>query len=211
MPYDPQRHHRRSIRLPGYDYTQPGAYFVTLVTQDRECLFGEIVDGEMHLNDAGHVAERCWRDIPAHFPHITLDVFVIMPNHVHGILWIVGDDMAGAKNFSPHPRTRGENAGDDPGDDMAVGAKNFSPLPPPPPTPSLPPRGTSKTIGSVVRGFKIGVTKWFRQNTSIYTVWQRNYYEHIIRDEEDLRRIRQYIRDNPARWAMDHENPANAR
>ena len=143
--YDPQRHHRRSIRLQGYDYTQPGAYFITICTHEREPLFGDVVGGEMHLNDAGRIAEQCWLDIPNHFPHVELDEFVIMPNHVHGILWIVDDVTVG------------------------VGAKNFSPLPSPPPS-----RGTSKTIGSVVRGFKIGVTRWFSQNTSLYTVWQRN-------------------------------------
>ena len=86
MLYDPNRHHRRSIRLKEYDYTQPGAYFITICTHDRAGLFGEIVDGEMRLNDCGRVAEQCWLDIPSHFPHAELDAFVIMPNHVHGIL-----------------------------------------------------------------------------------------------------------------------------
>ena len=216
MPYDPRKHHRRSIRLPGYDYTQAGAYFVTLVTHERACLFGEIVDGEMRLNEAGQAAERCWLDIPSHFPHAALDAFVIMPNHVHGILWIV-ETPAGAMG---------------PGE-TGVGAKNFSPLRPPPsssvsppdqpssrpaathtlpggPSPSAGlPRGTSRTIGSIVRGFKIGVTKWFRQNTSRGVAWQRNYYEHIIRDETSLRQIREYIVANPQRWSLDHENPDN--
>ena len=93
-----------------------------------------------------------------------------------------------------------------------VGAKNFSPLPPTPPisppTPTERPRGTSKTIGSVVRGFKIGVTKWARQNTDIHIVWQRNYYEHIIRHERALNAIRRYILENPLRWYLDRENPA---
>ncbi|MGC8857437.1 MAG: transposase [Anaerolineae bacterium] len=145
-------------------------------------LFGCVVDGEMRLNDAGRVAEQCWLDIPAHFPHVQLDAFVIMPNHVHGILWIVGN---------------GNN----------VGAKNFLPLRLPRRPPSLPPRGTSKTIGSVVRGFKIGVIKWFRQNTSVYAIWQRNYYEHIIRDDLALGAIRSYIAENPLRWHLDQYNP----
>jgi putative transposase len=187
MSYIPQRHHRHSIRLPGYDYTQPGAYFVTMVTHGRALLFGEIVDGEMWLNDAGRIAEQCWWDIPAHFPHVALDAFVMMPNHVHGVLWIV-DDPAVA-------------------DVIGVGAKNFSPLRPPPSDTDQRPRGTSKTIGSVVRGFKIGVTKWFRQNTHIYTIWQRNYYEHIIRTNEELARVRAYIQSNPQRWTEDRENP----
>jgi len=188
MPYDPNRHHRRSIRLKGYDYTQPGAYFVTLVTYERMPLFGEIVNGEMRLNDIGRVAERCWLDIPSHFPHVALDAFVIMPNHVHGILWIIESPPGTAE--MPE----------------MVGAKSFSPRPPPSSTEH--PRGTSKTIGSVIRGFKIGVTKWVRQNTDIYIVWQRNYYEHIIRNERALNAIRQYIIENPRRWQMDRENEA---
>ena len=189
MPYDPNRHHRRSIRLKGYDYTQPGAYFITIVTHERIPLFGNIVNGEMRLNDIGRVAERCWLDIPSHFPHVELDVFVIMPNHVHRILWIVETPpMVGAKNFSPLPS---------------------SPVSPLPPSSSAErPRGTSKTIGSIVRGFKIGVTQWVRQNPDVHTVWQRNYYERIIRNEYDPNTIRRYILENPLRWHLDYENPA---
>ncbi|MBN2703308.1 MAG: transposase [Pontiellaceae bacterium] len=160
---------RRSIRLREYDYSRAGAYFVTACTQGRAFLFGDIADGQMRLNDAGRVVEQCWNEIPAHFPHVALDEFVVMPNHVHGILLIMDH----------------------------VGAKNISPLP-----------GTSKTIGSVIRGFKIGVTKWFRQNTPLFVIWQRNYYEHIIRNDESLNRIREYIVNNPAQWEMDRENPA---
>lgn len=97
--YDPSRHHRRSIRLQGYDYTQPGAYFLTIVTHDRAHWFGAVVDGDMRLNDAERITEQCWRDIPAHFPHVELDAFVIMPNHVHSVLWIVDD--VGARHAVP--------------------------------------------------------------------------------------------------------------
>ena len=180
MPYDPNRHHRRSIRLKSYDYSQVGAYFVTICTHKRSCLFGDIVDGEMQLNDIGFVVRQCWLEIPSHFPHVALDAFIIMPNHIHGILWIVET-----------PET--------------VGAKNCSPLPPSS-TQHL--RGTSKTIGSIVRGFKIGVIKLARRNTGTNIVWQRNYYEHIIRNEEDLNTIRRYIMENPLRWHIDRENPA---
>ncbi len=176
MPYDPRRHHRRSIRLKGYDYARAGAYFVTLCTKDRACLFGDIVDGLMVLNEAGRVVEECWNDIPAHFHQIILDAFVVMPNHIHGILRIV--DAVGAKDVSPLPSRR---------------------------------PGTSNTIGSVIRGFKIGVTKWMRANTDIQELWQRNYYEHVIRDESSLRRIREYIAKNPASWADDEENPNHVR
>ncbi|WP_029215059.1 transposase [Kallotenue papyrolyticum] len=183
--YDPNRHHRRSIRLPGYDYTQPGAYFVTICTHERAHLFGQVVDEGMVLNALGEIARQCWLAIPDHFPHATLDTFVIMPNHAHGIIWIVDDD--GAKNVGA----------------KNVGAKNFSPL-----RSDEQPHGTSKTIGSIIRGFKIGVTKWARQHTTVHTVWQRNYYEHIIRDERALTAIRQYILDNPRRWHLDRYNPA---
>ena len=97
-PYNPEKHHRRSIRLRDYDYSQAGVYFITLCTQNRKCLFGEISDGQMVLNDAGRVADKCWCDIPVHFPRVELDEWVIMPNHVHGILFIV-DITVGAKNF----------------------------------------------------------------------------------------------------------------
>ena len=86
MPYNPKNHRRRSIRLPNYDYSRPGAYFVTICVQGRACLFGDVVDGEMRLNDFGRVTYDCWNDIPKHFPHVQLDAFVIMPNHVHGIV-----------------------------------------------------------------------------------------------------------------------------
>jgi len=175
------KHYRRSIRLQGFDYSQAGAYFVTICTQERACLFGEVLDGDMRLNDAGGVVEQCWLAIPIHFPDVVLDAVVVMPNHVHGIV-ITIDRAVGAKKFSP---LRGENA--------EVRTPNRSP---------------SKTIGSIVRGFKIGVTKWFRESRGKEKVWQRNYYEHIIRNEEALSRIRQYIENNPMQWAYDRENPA---
>jgi putative transposase len=178
--YVPERYHRRSIRLRGYDYSQAGAYFVTTVVRDRRCIFGDVLDGEMCLSDAGQAARECWEAIPEHFPHVELDAFVIMPNHVHGIICIV-DDVVGPD----------------------VGAKDFSPLPNAPAF-----RSPSKTVGSIVRGFKIGVTKWVRTHMDVYEVWQRNYYEHIIRDESSLDRIRAYIIENPARWAEDAGNPA---
>jgi len=88
MRYDPEKHHRRSIRLKGYDYSQPGAYFITIVTQNRECLFGEIVDGDMRLNESGTCVVRWWEDIPHHFSGVDIDAFVVMPNHMHGIIVI---------------------------------------------------------------------------------------------------------------------------
>ena len=106
MTYDPAKHHRRSIRLKGYDYAQAGAYFVTIVTQDRAWLFGGVVDGEMQLNDAGTIARQCWLDIPDHFPHAVLDERVIMPNHVHGIIVLMDRSALGATHASPLPPVR---------------------------------------------------------------------------------------------------------
>ena len=180
MKFNPEHHHRRSIRLKGYDYSRAGAYFITICTQDRACYFGHVAAGEMRLADAGHVAEQCWLAIPDHFPHVELDAFVIMPNHVHGIVVVSNTATS----------------------DAAVGANNHSPNHSPNHLP-LPFRSPSRTIGSIVRGFKIGVTKWFRQNTEIVDVWQRNYFEHIVRDENSLNRLRQYIFNNPANWDVD--------
>jgi REP element-mobilizing transposase RayT len=181
MTDDRNKRHRRSNRLQDYDYSQRGAYFVTLCTHQRGLIFGAVVGGIMQLNQAGQWAERCWLSIPNHFPQVELDVFVVMPNHLHGVIVII-DENGGAKDFSPLH------------DDSPLPNRTF--------------RSPSKTVGSIVRGFKIGVTKWFRENTETDTVWQRNYYEHVIRNDDSLSRIRQYVLDNAAQWAFDRENPA---
>ncbi|MFU8798355.1 MAG: transposase, partial [Gammaproteobacteria bacterium] len=188
MAYHPDIHHRRSIRLKDYDYSKEGAYFVTICTHEREYLFGEIVDGVMGLNDAGKVARQCWEDIPNHFPHVVLDVFVIMPNHIHGVV-VIKNPVGGDALFVETDKLLGG----------IVGAKNFSPLHPYRTSiQAKQPRGTSKTIGSIVRGFKIGVTKWMRQNTPGVPVWQRNYYERLIRNDREMAATREYIVNNPA-------------
>ena len=175
---------RKTIRLKNYDYAQEGAYCVTVCVNDYRCIFGDVVDEEMVLNEIGEMVDQFWNKIPEHFPHVTLDEYIVMPNHLHGIIIIV-DSAVGANNYSPLKLKR---------------AKDFSPLQ----ISFLPsrqrPNGTSKTIGSIVRGFKIGVTKWVRQNTNMENVWQRNYYEHIIRSEPELTRVREYIKNNPIRW-----------
>lgn len=194
MKFNPDIHHRRSIRLQCYDYSQAGALFVTICTNNRENLFGHIVDGAMQLNNAGQTVERCWIDIPAHFPHVELDEFVVMPNHVHGII-VLTDAVTtvGAKDLWTKDRAKDIWA-------KNIWAKNISPL-------QGRPTGTSGTIGSIVRGFKVGVTKWYRQQNTIHEVWQRNYWEHIIRNETERDRFREYIRNNPARWELDKLNP----
>ncbi len=170
-PHLPVRN-RRSVRLRGYDYSQAGAYFITICAQNRHCLFGRITEGAMVLNDAGGAVADCWFQIPDHFPNVELDEWVVMPNHIHGIV------IVGANNYSP------------------VQLNHDSPL-------QKHPTGTARTIGSMVRGFKIGVTKWYRQRSVSSKIWQRNYWDHIIRNESELNRIRQYILDNPMQWEQD--------
>ena len=174
MTDNPTSHRRKSIRLQGYDYSQAGLYFITVCTHNRVPLFGEIVDGVMALNTAGQIVEKCWCTIPEHFPQVTVDEFVVMPNHVHGIITI--GTIVGANDYLPLPSNE---------------------------TPRSLQHGTSRTIGSMVRGFKIGVTRWFRANTDIHKVWQRNYYEHIIRNEDSYLKIAEYIQTNPQRWEID--------
>jgi REP element-mobilizing transposase RayT len=183
------RRGRRSIRLKGFDYSGAGHYFVTLCTWNRECFFGCIRGGEMELNEAGRVVEKCWLEIPHHFPHSVVNAFVVMPNHMHGIIAI--SDLVGAKNFSPLPN-------------ILPGVSDH---------PNLVPefRSPSRTIGSIIRGVKTGVSKWFRDHTDVFTVWQRNYFDHVIRNADELERIREYIRTNPHRWIDDPENPINAK
>ncbi len=183
---NPTSHRRKSIRLQGYDYSQAGLYFITVCTHNQVPLFGEIVDGVMVLNAAGQIVEKCWCAIPEHFPQVTLDEFVVMPNHVHGIITIgttVGANNVGANNHLPLPSNETSTQSNE--------------------TPRSSQHGTSRTIGSMVRGFKIGVTRWFRAKTDIHKVWQRNYYEHIIRNEDSYLKIADYIQTNPQRWEID--------
>jgi REP element-mobilizing transposase RayT len=191
--YHPAIHHRRSIRLAGYDYAQAGLYFVTLCVRNKECLFGTIENGEMILNESGKIANDCWLAIPDHFPHAVLHEHIVMPNHVHGIIEWTGDDV-GANHHSP--LMGAGRAKDHPGRNE-TGAKDFSPLQ------SAEFRSPSQTIGSIVRGFKIGVTKGCRQHTNVHHIWQRNYYEHIIRNARSHRQIADYIATNPLRWEQD--------
>ncbi len=177
--YNPNIHHRRSIRLKGYDYSQAGLYFITICIQDRKHLFGNVVNAEMILNDAGKIANDCWLDIPNYFPNANLHEHIIMPNHLHGIIELTNDVnvvVVGAENFLPLQQQQQQNS--------------FQKMIP-------------RSIGSIVKGFKIGVTKWFRQNTHVETVWQRNYHEHIIRDEKSYETISNYIINNPAKWTGD--------
>jgi len=197
MPYDPQIHHRRSIRLQGYDYSSAGAYFVTLVTWRRECLFGEIVNGEMVLNDFGKIIQWEWLELPKRFRYIELGEFIIMPNHLHFILIFrepVGATRQGLTDAL---------AGKAPMQTIASDGMDGSPLPHGP---------KSASLGAIVSQFKSRVTKrlWKIPALKNTPIWQRNYYEHIIRNEPEMDRITRYIASNPARWNDDDENPNRA-
>lgn len=172
-------HRDGTIRLSGYDYSRAGAYFVTTCTHGRTNLFGKIVKNEMRLNVYGRMVQEVWDGLPGHYPHITLDAFVIMPNHIHGIVILVG------AGFKPAPTPK-----------SAPIANDFKPAPP------------RHGLPEIVRAFKTFSARQINQlrHTSGTPVWQRNYYEHIIRNKAALNRIRQYIMVNPCHWEKDREN-----
>ena len=181
MTFDRHKHHRRSIRLPGYDYASAGAYFVTVCTYGRECLFGAVEAGAVRLNRYGLVVREEWLRSAAQRPEIELDAFVVMPNHVHGIVIITDDGTPG--------RVGAERVGAE-----HVGAEHVPPLHRPP-----------GSLGSFVAGFKMAVTKRVNllRGTPGGIVWQRNYYERIIRDDDEAMAIRAYIYENAGRWPED--------
>jgi len=160
----PPPHHRRSIRLKGYDYGQAGAYFVTIVTRDRECLFGDVVDGKMLLSNAGQMVQTVWENLPNHYANVTLDEFVVMPNHVHSVIFLTDNNGVGA-GLKPAPTTDTKR----------------------------------HPLSEIVRAFKTFSARHINEQRTMtgVPVWQRNYYEHIIRDESTLHRIREYIVNNP--------------
>ncbi len=180
------RRNRRSIRLRGYDYSQNGAYFITICTQNRECLFGEIVGGEMRLNVAGEIVADEWIKTAAIRDEIELDEWIVMPNHFHGILVIVDSGaVPGGGGDTPCGRGDPPGGGGDP------------PVAPTGPRP--------RSVGAVMAGFKSAVTKRINEwrHTPGAKLWQRNYWEHIVRNELELNRIREYIQNNPAKWELD--------
>ncbi len=200
MRFDPKIHHRRSLRLNEYDYTQQGAYFVTLVVQNRVQMFGSIVDGIVIMNDAGRMIQTAWLALPDRFPSIELDEFVIMPNHMHGILVIGGIS------------TDVVVTGSEPGN---VGATLVVAPKPGEVTPNIW-AGTSPapTLGDVVGAYKSLTTCAYSQSVRDFgwiafdrRLWQRNYYERIIRDDREWDAIRTYILQNPQQWETDPEKP----
>jgi putative transposase len=191
MKYDPKIHHRRSIRLKRYDYTQPGAYFITFCTYQRRHIFGEVVNGEMILNEAGKIARTEWFKTAQLRPYVKLyeDEFVIMPNHGHGIIWIEEEAWGGGGGRAPPPP------------------------PPPPPTAEQFGKPVKGSIPTIVRAYKSAVTYAINavQNMHGAVLWQKNYYEHVIRNDRALNNIRRYIVNNPFRWQLDRDSAQNIR
>lgn len=183
-----ERHGRRSIRLKGYDYTKPGAYFVTLVAVDRTYLFGNLKDGKMELNDFGKIAEMCWHEIPQHFSHAQLDAFIIMPNHIHGII-IINERQSsiGTEDCRGNACVTQTKA-------MTNKVGKAKPIP--------------GSLGVIVGSYKSAISKRINEFRKMpgKKVWHRNYYESIARSESGLNRIRQYIISNPDNWDKDEEN-----
>jgi putative transposase len=188
--YNPDKHHRQSTRLPNYDYSDGGIYFITICCYQKQCLFGEVVDGTMWLNKLGQIVAEEWLKSPQLRQEIELDEWVVMPNHFHGIVIF---------NNTTKP----------------VGAQGIAPLNPlmttPKPSSTNIPQRKPKSLGSFVAGFKMAVTKRVNILRETYgvSVWQRNYYEHIIRNQESLDKIRQYVQNNPLSWHLDQLNPIN--
>jgi putative transposase len=165
---------RKSLRLPNYEYTQEGAYFITILTVNRECLFGDVVQGEIRLNPIGNIVKDVWQSIPIHFPQASVDDFVIMPNHIHGII-----NLVGARHAVPLHYTK-------------LNYEQFG-------------KPISGSIPTIIRSFKSEVTR--RVNILRHTpgakLWQRNYYEHVIRNEKDFQALLEYIHLNPIKWGND--------
>jgi len=185
---------RKSLRIKNYDYAQDGLYFVTINCYDRIRIFGEIhfnkhekFKVEMQLNDAGKIANQCWLEIPNHFPNVVLHDYIIMPNHIHGIIEL--KNKVGVENIQP---CNVENIQPHNIENIQPRRNEFQKIIP-------------GSVGSIVRGFKIGVTKWMRQNTDIHDVWQRNYYEVIINNDQAYNEISMYISNNPQKWLEEDE------
>jgi len=230
---DPDKHLRRSIRLRGYDYALAGAYFVSIVTQDRACLLGEVVEGAMRSNDAGQMVRAVWDELPVFYPGVNIDGIVVMPNHIHGIIILVGAAPGGRPDIGSDGHRDSGQARPNIGQarpNIGQARPNIGQARGPAPTAlslgdtpislgdtALSLGDTAMSLGDVVHRFKTMTTKRYADGvkqsgwaTFQGRLWQRNYYEHIIRDEPALDRIRRYIDENPLRWAFDAENPQRA-
>ncbi|MEK6737432.1 MAG: transposase, partial [Planctomycetota bacterium] len=188
-----QKHHRKSIRLKEYDYSKPNAYFITICTYNKECIFGAITNGEMHLNEYGKIVDNEWLKTPTIRQYVLLDKYIIMPNHFHGIIIIV-DNVNICRDTAPVSSCATVEVAE---------SRN-------PPFEQFG-RPTSHSIPTIIRSFKAATTKQIRevQKKHHQTVWQPRFYEHIIRNPHELDQTREYIIYNPLKWALDSENPNN--
>ena len=191
MSYQRDTHYRRSIRLSDYDYASAGIYYITVCTFNRECMFGQMVDGAVRLNKNGEIVRDEWLRTSIIRPNVTLDAFVVMPNHIH-MIFHIKNNRRGALH-APCVDAHCMRPGLTNVDDNGVGERAHV---------GAPLRRKSNSVGSIVAGFKSAATKHINvyRNTPGQPVWQRNYYEHVIRNDHDLTSIRQYIADNPGKW-----------
>jgi REP element-mobilizing transposase RayT len=197
MTFNSDIHHRHSIRLKGYDYSQKGAYFVTICTQNRLCLFGNVNTGQMIINEFGEIVAGVWNKLPLHYSNVQLREFAIMPNHVHGIIVLTESVGAG---FKPAQNAQYENT------NIAQNAKNRAGLKPAP--------TKSYALSEIVRSLKTFSARRINEMrlSSGIPIWQRNYYEHIVRNEDEYARIADYINNNAYYWKQDklyEEEPPN--
>jgi len=178
MTFDPEKHWRRSIRIPQYDYSQAGAYFVTFCIANRRCILGEIKDGEIRLSKIGNFVSEQWSGLSEQYPHAVVDEFVVMPNHFHGIIHLTDVD------------SKSVGAGFQPAQTLRNPTRRHG-------------------LPEIIRGFKTDTGRNINRinGTPGQPVWQRNYYEHVVRAEHDLDSIRKYILENPLKWEEDEENP----
>ncbi len=206
MPYNPEIHKKQSIRLKGYDYTREGLYFITICVQNRECLFGKIENGEMELNDIGIMADKYWIEIPNHYPQVTLHEHIVMPNHIHGIIEIIGNrhdvgichDDAGICHDGVgicHGKSLQDTT------DNIVGTCHGMSLQQPHERQFAKPIAGS--VSTIINQYKSAVKRWCNKNNCEYFQWQPRFHDHIIRNEQSYETISNYIINNPAKWQED--------
>ena len=180
-----------SVRLDGWDYRQPAWYFLTICTKNRVCFFGNVRRGIVGLSRIGCVAHRFWAGIPDHFDHVRLDAFVVMPNHVHGLIGLMSPPNAAVETLDPTSLQDDVNQNDDPDRDAAIN-KRMSTISPKP-----------GSVSTIVRSYKSAVTRRARRHGDADFAWQPRFYDHIVRNWRSLQHIRQYIIDNPINWTRD--------
>lgn len=200
---------RKPNRLIGYDYSSPGIYFVTICVHTKlkqQPVFGQIINNEMVYNETGAIAQRYWQEIPNHYNHISIDEFIIMPDHIHGIIYIesTSPSPVGAEQCSA-PTGEGEENEDGKAREKAAGIDMYANSGP---TESL--GRHYGRLSKIVKSFKNACTKEFRFKGNSAFEWQRSFYDHIIQNDFALNNIRKYIRNNPMKWTIEH-NQVEAR